>query len=131
MGTCRDCSAASYWLPTYVLKKERERQAGQHCYLKTLIWCLSLQVTPLRYGARSRSGHTSGWNSPASYAARGLSGSASTELGGSRQDLSRDMHLPCAPRAPAGLQAAEVVVNPEEPSLPMCQALISDDREGG
>lgn len=85
MGTCGECGAVSHWLPTYVHKKERERLAGQHCYLKTLIWCLSLQVTLVRYGARSRSRDApGGWNPPASEAARRCTGSASAELGGSR-----------------------------------------------
>ena len=73
MGACGECGAASHWLPAYVHKKERERQAGEHCYLKTLSWCLSLQVKLLRYGARSRSkdtpGCSLGWNPPASEAA--------------------------------------------------------------
>lgn len=29
--------------PTYDVE-ESERQAGEHCYLKTLIWCVSHQV---------------------------------------------------------------------------------------
>lgn len=60
MGACEECGAESYWLPTYMYKKEPERQAGQHCYLKTLIWCPSLQVTLVRYGVQSRSGDAPG-----------------------------------------------------------------------
>ena len=73
MGPRGECGAASHWLPTYVHKTESERQAGEHCYLKTLIWCVSLQVKLLRWKARSRSGDTLGyslgWNPPASEAA--------------------------------------------------------------
>lgn len=51
MGTVALCPIGCQ--PTCIRK--RERQAGQHCYLKTLIWCLSLQVTRLRCRAQSRS----------------------------------------------------------------------------
>lgn len=132
MGACGECGAESYWLPTYVHKKERERQAGQHCYLKTLIWCLSLQVTLVRYRARSRSGTRRaaalGWNPPACRVARDSSRSSSAELGVIGRTW--EMHLPSAPRTPAGPQAAEGAQTPEERFLPMCKAQISDDRAG-
>lgn len=82
MGARGEDGAVSHWLPTYVHK--RERQAGQHCYLKTLIWCLSLQVTLLRCGAGVRAGArgcSPDWNTPASEAAGGGWGSASAAPG--------------------------------------------------
>lgn len=40
------------------------------------------------------------------------------------------MHLPRAPRTPAGPQAAKGAQTLEEPFLPMCKPQISDVRAG-
>lgn len=68
------------------------------------------------------------WNPPACPAARGSSRSSSAELGGFGRTW--EMHLPRAPRTPAGPQAAEGAQTPEELFLLMCKAQISDDRAG-
>ena len=132
MGARGDCSAVSHWLPSYVHKKGRERQARQHCYLKTLIWCQSLQVTLLRCGAQSPSRNArlhpglesaclgSRWRQP---------GKRLRCSGASRSRWPGDGHLLCGASAGTGRRAAERVLKPEERALPMCEAVILGERE--